>query len=143
MKINVQFGANTPTSQDALAIRKAVFVTEQGISLKDEIDHLDDQTWHYVAYLNNQPSATARVIEDAPGQWHVQRVATLASARHQGLAHAIMTRIITDATAHNINSLTLGAQITARGFYETLGFQAHGPEFIDAGIVHINMLKNI
>ncbi|CAH0418852.1 GNAT family N-acetyltransferase [Periweissella ghanensis] len=143
MKINVQFGADTPTSQDALMIRKAVFVTEQGISLADELDHLDDQTWHYVAYLNNQPAATARVIEEHPGEWHIQRVATLAPARHQGLASALLTKISADATVHNINSLTLGAQITAQGFYETLGFVTIGAEFIDAGIPHITMIKKI
>lgn len=143
MKINVQFGTNTPTSQDALMIRKAVFVTEQGINLADELDHLDDQTWHYVAYLNNQPVATARVIEEHPGEWHIQRVATLVNARHQGLASALMNKISADATVHNINSLTLGAQITAQGFYETLGFVTIGSEFIDAGIPHITMIKKI
>ncbi|MCM0599614.1 GNAT family N-acetyltransferase [Periweissella fabalis] len=143
MKINVQFGANTRTSQDALKIRKAVFVTEQGISLTDELDQLDDQAWHYVAYLKQQPVATARVIAESPAKWHIQRVATVAAARHQGLASAIMNKISADATAHNINSLTLGAQITAQEFYETLGFNTYGNEFIDAGILHINMIKKL
>lgn len=143
MKIKTHFGAHHAISNDALAIRKAVFVTEQGISLTDELDHLDDQCWHYVAYLDGLPVATARVIEEISGQWHIQRVATLASSRHQGLAKAIITQITTDAAMHNITSLTLGAQITAQGFYEKLGFITIGEPFLDANLPHIEMVKNL
>lgn len=143
MKIKTAFGTINQISYDALLLRKAVFVTEQGIALADEIDNLDDQTWHYVAYVNEVPAATARVVEEQLGEWHIQRVATNKPFRHKGLASAIMKQIIIDATAHNINSLTLGAQISACGFYETLGFITVGEPFFDAGIPHIVMTKKI
>lgn len=141
--ITATFGTNTENQLAALAIRKAVFVTEQKISVTDELDNLDAITWHYVAFINQQPVATARVLPEANNQWHIQRVATLKPFRHQGIASSLINQIITDATANNITQLTLGAQITAKNFYQKLGFTSVGPEFMDANMRHVTMIKKI
>ena len=39
-----------------------------------------------------------------------------------------------------VKTVKLGAQTHALGFYERLGFTAHGPEFDDAGIPHREMV---
>ena len=39
--------------------------------------------------------------------------------------------------------ITLGAQLQALPFYEKLGYTAEGQEFIDAGIPHREMIKNL
>jgi len=39
--------------------------------------------------------------------------------------------------------MTLGAQISARNFYQNLGYQEEGDFFLDAGIEHITMTKNL
>lgn len=123
--------------QDALKIRTAVFVEEQGIPLSLEID--DNELWamHFVAYdENNQPIGTARVLPDG----HIQRVAVLAAYRHQGVGKALLEAIITFATAQDLPPLTLGAQVSAIGFYQALGFTlTDKPEFLDAGIAHREM----
>ena len=41
------------------------------------------------------------------------------------------------------NKIKLGAQTTAIPFYEHLGFVPEGEEFLDAGIPHRAMSKNI
>lgn len=143
IKITATFGANNPICLAALAIRKTVFVSEQNISLTDELDNLDATTWHYVAFVDHQPIATARVLPEKNNQWHIQRVATLKAFRHQGIASAIIKKIIADANTNNITQLTLGAQLTAKEFYQTLGFSSIGPEFIDANIRHVTMIKKI
>ncbi|WP_426093377.1 hypothetical protein [Escherichia coli] len=37
--------------------------------------------------------------------------------------------------------MTLGAQLTAKGFYLSLGYQPEGEEFLDADMPHIKMSK--
>lgn len=128
----------------ALMIRKQVFVTEQSVPLDIEIDDLDNQTTHYVGFLNGIPVVTARIAEnEAQTNWHVQRVATVKDARGNGYAGKLLKQIITDAQQANIQSLDLGAQVQAIGFYEKLGFNATGPVFQEANIDHRRMiLKN-
>lgn len=127
--------------QDARMIRQAVFVEEQGFSVQDEYDHLDSTTIHIVAYTNTQAVATARLHEEQLGTWHIQRVATLASMRHQGIGRLLFNEIEALAPQFNIHTLTLGAQLQARHFYEQLGFNSHGDIFLDANVPHIEMIK--
>jgi len=37
----------------------------------------------------------------------------------------------------------LGAQIHALGFYQALGFQGVGAEYMDAGIPHLDMILRL
>ncbi|WP_220741273.1 GNAT family N-acetyltransferase [Leuconostoc miyukkimchii] len=131
----------------ALNIRKTVFVLEQGVPLSDELDNqiAEESATHIVAYLNGSPVATARVLEEHPGIWHIQRVATLKPMRGQGLGSQLLAYIeaLASDPDHHIHTLELGAQITAKTFYEKLNFQTYGSEFLEAGIMHINMKKEL
>lgn len=141
--IQSQFGLS-PLAQDALNIRLAVFVEEQGFSRELEIDDLDDESWHVVAYDDNHhPLATARLHEDHPHIWHVQRVATQQFARGSGLGRALFTYIEALAPEHGITKLSLGAQQSAQGFYEKLGFTVAGEPFLEEGVPHIDMVKQL
>ncbi|GAF38002.1 GNAT family N-acetyltransferase [Lentilactobacillus farraginis] len=124
--------------QDARLIRKAVFIKEQGIDEQAEFDGTDDQATHYVAYENHQPVATARVTVTNKGV-HVQRVATLKNFRHKGYAKALLENILRDPKYADEPAFYLGAQETAKGFYEKLGFKQYGKPFMEVGIRHVKM----
>lgn len=64
---------------------------------------------YFTGYLAEIPVATARVFEEAPGVWHIQRVAVKKAHRGQGLARELLTSIEASAREHKINTLTLGA----------------------------------
>jgi len=138
--VKKDFGLGT-LRDAALAIRQDVFVTEQNVPLALELDDLDDETTHYVGFVGDQAVATARVaVNPATNNWHIQRVATDRQFRGHGYAAKVMQTIIADARANHAKTLDLGAQITALGFYEKLGFIGEGEIFMDAGIQHRNMI---
>lgn len=141
--VSKEYGAGK-LSREALAIRQTVFVSEQGVPLALEIDDLDDRTTHYVGFTASKAVTTARVLVNAHGEnWHIQRVATLADARGHGYAAKIMQTIIEDAKEAGVHTIDLGAQVSALGFYEKLGFKAEGDIFMDAGIEHRNMVLTL
>mgnify|MGYP002644526779 CR=1 FL=1 len=47
------------------------------------------------------------------------------------------------AKEQGYHKITLGAQVTAVGFYERLGYQKTGAPFMDAGIEHYEMNKEL
>jgi predicted GNAT family N-acyltransferase len=137
--VSKEYGAGK-LSREALQIRKTVFVGEQGVPMDLELDDFDDSTTHYVGFTEEKPVTTARVlVTDDGDNWHIQRVATLAEVRGHGYAQKIMETIIEDAREAGVHTLDLGAQLTALGFYEKLGFVPEGEIFLDAGIEHRNM----
>lgn len=122
------------------ALRRAVFIEEQGVSEAEELDDLDAQAIHLLASIDGRPMGTARlmVLGDTG---KIGRVCVLAAARGTGLGAALMRAAIAEFRAMpGIARVKLGAQTHALGFYEKLGFTAYGPEFDDAGIPHRDMV---
>jgi len=129
--------------QEALKIREKVFVEEQGVSLEIEIDDLEEQTEHVVLFENEDPIAVARIYDLGDDVYKVQRVATLKEYRGQGYGAQLMKEIELKIAELGGRKITLGGQNTALPFYEKLGYTVHGEEFMDAGIPHHTMIKNI
>ncbi len=129
---------------DALKIRNQVFVKEQGVPLDREIDNYEAYTIHFVLYQDTEtPMATVRLLPLEDGKIKVQRMAVLKEFRKKGLGKVIMEAAETFANEHDYQQLVLGAQLTARDFYQRLGYQAEGDIFLDAGIEHVTMTKTL
>ena len=122
-----------------IALRRAVFIEEQGIAEADEIDDLDGEAVHLLAVQDGQPLGTARLRhKGATGK--IGRVCVLPQARGTGLGAALIRAGIAHFAADPAyDTVYLSAQEPALGFYEKLGFTAHGPAYDDAGIPHRDM----
>lgn len=144
MQIKTSNQTDSQVYADAIHIRKVVFINEQHIEPKLELDQVTAATWHYVLYdAMDQPVATARVTPENDQTLHVQRVATLKAARGRGYAREILTQMIKTAQSDGYRQLVLGAQVTATGFYTQLGFQPVGAQFIEAGLKHQEMALDL
>ncbi|HRK42265.1 MAG TPA: GNAT family N-acetyltransferase [Gemmobacter sp.] len=122
-----------------LALRRAVFIEEQGIAEAEEIDDLDGEAVHLLALQDGQPVGTARLLSKGT-TGKIGRVCVLPQARGTGLGAALIRAGIAHFSADPAyDSVYLSAQEPALGFYEKLGFTAHGPAYDDAGIPHRDM----
>jgi len=125
---------------DALAVRFAVFVEEQGVPEDLEVDEHEDEAVHFVAYLDGEPVGAARLRahdDDAK----VERVAVLPAHRGEGHGAAIMREVEGVAAARDYARVVLHAQTRAAGFYDRLGYERVGDQFDEAGIPHVEMIK--
>ncbi len=122
------------------ALRRTVFIEEQGVSEADEVDDKDDEAIHLLAWLNGRPVGSARLLV-LGDKGKIGRVCVLADQRGTGLGAALMRAAVERfRQVPGVKTVKLGAQTHALGFYERLGFTAHGPEFDDAGIPHREMV---
>lgn len=121
-----------------LAIRRVVFIEEQGVSLADEVDGRDGEAEHLLALLDGAPVGTARMLVTGE-TGKIGRVAVLAPARGQGIGAALVRAAVGRLRQRGLRVAKLGAQVHALGFYQALGFTAYGPVYDDAGIPHRDM----
>lgn len=128
---------------DAFAVRKKVFVEEQGVPLHLECDAYDATATHFIMYDDNEPAGAARLrnIEDHTAK--IERVCILQSQRGKKLGALMMKEMENYAVSIGLQKLKLHAQSYAVPFYEKLGYTVTSPEFMDAGIPHRAMEKNI
>ena len=112
-------------------IRLSVFVLERGITLQDEFDDADiDGTTYVVAYDDQLPVATGRYIQDSDSVARFTRIATLKSHRGQHLGRQIKTL----AYQNHITKILIHAELTAKSFYEELGYTASSDIYDEDGV---------
>lgn len=140
--LKVTHGTEAELIEQARFVREMVFIGEQGIAPELEYDELDPECIHFVGMLDDEPVTTARLRPIGEGIGKVERVATLAAVRGNGYAKELMLAIEDVARIHELYELKLGAQLTALPFYERLGYEAFGDEFLDAEIPHRMMKKS-
>jgi predicted GNAT family N-acyltransferase len=144
--------AEDPADQEAcFAVRKEVFVGEQGVPEDIEYDAYDAVALHVLAVREDGvPLGTGRLLfgEAAAGKTgghesvgSLGRLAVTQAARGLGVGAALVRAIEDAARARGLAAVDLHAQTHALGFYERLGYVAYGPEFPDAGIAHRAMRR--
>lgn len=121
-------------------LRRVVFIEEQGVSEADEVDDLDGEAVHLLATDAGRPVGTARLLVMAD-TGKIGRVCVLKDRRGTGLGAALIGVAVAEFRAMpGVVRAKLGAQVSALGFYERLGFAAVGPVYMDAGIAHRDMV---
>ncbi|MBC6973286.1 GNAT family N-acetyltransferase [Bacillus sp. Xin] len=129
----------------AFHIRKEVFVKEQGVPLEDEFDTFDtlsDVCHHILVYFNEMPVGTGRIrFVDNIGK--LERICILQPFRKYGLGKIIIQTLEEITREKEISKVKLHGQTHAEGFYNKLGYQTSSDVFMEDGIPHILMTKDL
>jgi predicted GNAT family N-acyltransferase len=122
------------------AVRRAVFIGEQHVPEVLEWDEHDEPALHWLALdANEQAIACARLLPDG----HIGRMAVLPQWRGRGVGQALLETALQAARERGLPVVKLSAQNRAVPFYARFGFQAVGPEYLEAGIAHVAMIKKL
>ncbi len=130
--------------REAIAVRFAVFVDEQGVPENEEIDahdRTDAAASHALAYDGSRPVAAGRFFLREDGAAQIGRMAVMPEARGSGVGRMLLEALMDEARARGIARAVLFAQTHALAFYERAGFAAYGEPFLDAGIPHVAMAR--
>lgn len=127
------------TLYELLRLRCAVFVVEQACPYQ-ELDGRDLAADTEHAWCRDAGGVTAgvRVLTDPDGRRRIGRVVTRPDARGRGLARLLLRHALDRVGPVET---VLDAQSHLRRFYEDLGYEVSGPEFVEDGIPHLPMRR--
>jgi predicted GNAT family N-acyltransferase len=128
---------------EAVAIRRRVFIEEQGVSEADELDGKDGERTHFLARDAAGRAVGCACLRPYGAQHKVERVAVLPDLRGTGLGAELMRAIEAHARGIGARDLVLHAQAAVVAFYERLGWTSIGARFDEAGIEHQKMTKRL
>lgn len=128
--------------EDALHIRKIVFVEEQHVPEELEIDEFEGEAIHFVGYLGDQPIAASR-LRWVDGKGKLERICVLKEHRGKSFGKRLILKMEKTVREEGIEKTTLNAQVQAIPFYEQLGYEVVSDEFMDANIPHVTMEKTL
>lgn len=119
-------------------LRFAIFVGEQNVPPGIELDELDADCIHAVAFdVDNKPIGTGRLLPDG----HIGRMAVVKEWRRRGIGAEILQALIAEARNRGHKEVIVSAQLQAAEFYREQGFTADGKVYPEAGILHQKMRK--
>jgi predicted GNAT family N-acyltransferase len=125
---------------EIVALRTRVFVEEQGVPPELEQDAADATAVHVLSRdATGRIVATGRLLLRDGGTASIGRMAADPPVRGRGHGAAVLSELHRQAVLRGVAEVELHAQVTARGFYERAGYEAHGDEYEEAGIRHVTM----
>lgn len=139
------FHVRPVTWQEAAAplaeVRRAVFIEEQGVPEALEWDGADEDALHVLATDDEgRPIGTGRALFHGACA-HIGRMAVVKPWRGRGVGRAILEALLAEIDRRGLERVFLNAQLHAVPFYEKSGFRREGPEFDDAGMPHVRMVR--
>jgi len=137
---------------DLLKLRSDIFVVEQTCiypDLDSEKNNLDrhDKTIHLLGYRKNKLVAYLRILakgQSYPNHISIGRVITSINARKEGLGHELLQQGLTLCKQYFTNeNIKISAQEHLISYYERHGFIQRSAMYLEDGIPHIAMTKEM
>ncbi|MCQ9472382.1 GNAT family N-acetyltransferase [Pseudomonas alliivorans] len=136
-KVTVSVADWQRKNADIRRIRDAVFIAEQSVPPELEWDSEDMDAVHFLASEGDYPIGTARLLQDG----EIGRLSVLKDWRGLKVGEALLNAAISEAEKRGLKEQKLSAQVQAIAFYERFGFTVVSDEFLEAGLPHVNMVR--
>ena len=130
--------SNVSEIPESIKIRDIVFKQEQSAQIDPERDPIDLAAIHLIMYLDNEPIGSGRVTEN-DGKCYIGFVAIVKEHRGKSYGKILMLELTELAKRKGKKEVFIHAQLHAIPFYEKLGWELFGEEFIRSGIRHRHM----
>ncbi len=147
LKIKVKYFKDLTKQElySILQLRSEVFVVEQNCVYQD-VDNKDQEALHVLGLKEDKIVAYTRVFK--PGDYFkeasVGRVVVSKTERQNKYGNDIMKATIEAINVHFKETIiVLSAQTYLKTFYNNLSFIEKGEEYLEDGIPHIKMIKEI
>ena len=130
---------------EILKLRSIVFVVEQNCIYQD-LDDIDKRSYHIFMKEKDKPEVNVyiRVFEKDKDTAQIGRVVTAQNYRRKGYATKLMIKGIEIAKNEmKKTKIYLEGQVYVAEFYQKLGFKIISDEFLEDGIPHYKMLKEL
>jgi len=135
------YGADSDLS-DVFAIRREVFINEDGLEEKHEFDGLDTMCIHGLISVAGKKLGTGRILYDGD-EYRIGHICVLSEERGKKYGDFLVRMLIDKAFLCGANEVVVGSKINAIPFYETIGFEAFSEKYVDlSGIERVDMKLN-
>ena len=125
--------------EQLVALRTRVFVDEQKVPASLEEDGLDADCLHVKALQGSICIGTGRLLPNG----YIGRMCVANEFRNQGIGTLMLENLIQQAQTAGHRQVMLHSQSDAVPFYHKNGFTTDSEEFIEAGIPHRHMVRNL
>ena len=142
MSFEVRPTAGRDEFDQAMELRREVFVIEQQVDEAEEFDGREEECVHVVAVDDGRVIGCCRLLPDGDVV-KLGRMVVAADRRREGVAGALLAESDRQAAALGATRITLAAQTYVTSLYEQAGYEVTSEPFDEVGIEHVRMEKRL
>jgi len=133
----------TEEYQQMVRLRDAILRRPLGLSFTEEELEEEKDNLLIAAYEDRQLMGCCMLVEEEPDSVRLRQMAVVKDLQGKGLGRALLTFAENLARDRGYKKICMHARKNALGFYEKLGYRTTGEEFLELGIPHFLMEKNL
>ncbi|HWU34700.1 MAG TPA: GNAT family N-acetyltransferase [Methylovorus sp.] len=134
---------NSPEYHTAVALRHAILRAPLGLHFTPEQLAAEADAWHLGAYLVDRLVGYLLLKPLASGELQMRQVAVDATLQGQGIGRRLVSDAESRAQQHGMTAIRLHARENAVPFYQRLGYEVQGEPFMEIGLLHWRMAKQL
>ncbi len=119
-------------------LREAVFQKELGFRKELERDGYDSLAIHAIAYENQVPVATGRILFDGE-IYRISRVAVGSEYRGKGYGDFIVRMLVNKALLSGAKEIYTSTLLTGQKMFQAIGFEVCGEAYENGGLTYLPM----
>lgn len=128
---------------DAINVRKAVFVDELDLLYEEVFDSTDRYAENVVMLSDGKPIGTGRIKVGNRGECLIDNVAVISSFRNKGLGTRLVLEIEKRCLEKGFDMTYVHSFSRISGFFTSLGYKKTGSTYMMDDIACVNMEKTI
>ena len=144
--IELALAQNADTLARCLRVREEVFTIEKGVPKEIEVDALDclnGACEHFLIRCDGKDAGALRCTYTPENAARIQRFCVLKEYQKRGIGKAALEQLESYCRSRGCHAVELDAKLSAADFYEKCGYQTASDTFIEVGIAHVKMRKEL
>lgn len=128
-----------PEYSDWVALRETILRAPQGLRFS-AADLEEEKNQRHLVAREGDEIIGGLIVIPLLEKWKIRQVVVEPSRQGEYLGFRIMEEAIIEAKRAEVDAIALHSRANVVGFYEKLGFEIVGDEFIEVGIPHRKMV---
>lgn len=144
--IHITLACNQAVLDECLKIRRKVFIEEKNVPENIEIDEHDilgGKCEHFMIGAKAGAIGTLRCMRLDESTIKLQRFCILPQWRGAGIGRKMLEFVEEYYSSKSVSRIELDAKFEVAPFYEKCGYTVISDRFLEAGIPHVKMAKEI
>lgn len=133
----------SPKYYQMVKLREEILRKPLGLHFTPEELEKEKKDLLMAAYEDDQLLGCCMLVEEDPQTVRLRQMAVLNDLQGKGVGKALMTFAENLARDRGYKNITMHARKNAVGFYEKMGYQTKGEEFVEITIPHFVMEKQL
>ncbi len=139
----IEFKTSSNWYSQALTLRNDVLRRPLGLDLLDEDLSQEDQYRHFGITHEEQLLAYVLILPESTESVTLRQMAVSPEYQKQGVGFSLLKQVESVLESDRVQMIQMAARVSAIPFYQKLGYECVGKQFLSVNIPHIRMEKRV